>query len=97
MKWLAKASCVQRAACRDCRTSRPFRESLLKAGLVDSANFACPYGYAADNLPAPSLGDLVAKMTSAVGIKPCGGCKGRIAKWNRVGRVVVETVKKLFT
>lgn len=30
------------------------------------------------------LGDTVAKITAAVGIKPCGGCKERQAKLNRV-------------
>ncbi len=29
------------------------------------------------------LGDVVAKVTSAVGIKPCGGCKERQAKLNK--------------
>lgn len=29
------------------------------------------------------LGDTIAKITSAVGIKPCGGCKGRQAKLNK--------------
>lgn len=34
--------------------------------------------------PAESLGlgDVVAAMTAAVGIKPCGGCKGRQANLN---------------
>jgi hypothetical protein len=27
-------------------------------------------------------GDLVAKVTEAVGIKPCGGCQQRKHKWN---------------
>jgi len=30
------------------------------------------------------LGDTVAKITSAVGIKPCGGCKKRQQKLNQV-------------
>ena len=30
--------------------------------------------------PSRGLGDTVAKVTSAVGIKPCGGCKAR-QKW----------------
>lgn len=30
------------------------------------------------------LGDTVAKITSAVGIKPCGGCKERQKKLNRL-------------
>lgn len=30
------------------------------------------------------LGDVVAKVTSAVGVKPCGKCKERQAKLNRL-------------
>ena len=30
------------------------------------------------------LGDTVAKITKAVGIKPCGGCKKRQKKLNRL-------------
>jgi hypothetical protein len=30
------------------------------------------------------LGDIVAKITSAVGIKPCKGCKGRQALLNKI-------------
>lgn len=33
--------------------------------------------------PSRGFGDTVAKMTKAVGIKPCGGCKKRRRKWNR--------------
>lgn len=29
------------------------------------------------------LGDIIKKMTSSVGIKPCGGCKKRAEKLNR--------------
>lgn len=32
--------------------------------------------------PSRGLGDTIAKITSAVGIKSCGGCKGRQAKLN---------------
>lgn len=34
--------------------------------------------------PARGLGDTVAKLTSAVGIMPCGGCKQRQAKLNKL-------------
>lgn len=30
------------------------------------------------------LGDTIAKATKAVGIKPCGGCKKRQAKLNKI-------------
>ena len=35
----------------------------------------CPQGGAVS--PARGLGDMVAKVTTAVGVKPCGGCKQR--------------------
>lgn len=34
--------------------------------------------------PSLGLGDTIAKITSAVGIKPCGGCKQRQALLNRL-------------
>jgi len=33
--------------------------------------------------PSRGLGDTIAKMTKAVGIKPCGGCKKRQRKLNQ--------------
>ncbi len=33
--------------------------------------------------PSRGFGDTIAKMTSAVGIKPCGGCKKRQAALNK--------------
>lgn len=83
MTWFGKASCRERAACTACRTKLTFRESLFRAGLVDSADFACPHGYSADRLPM-GLGDVVEKVASALGFKPCGGCRKRKRKWNRV-------------
>lgn len=34
--------------------------------------------------PSKGLGDDIAKITSAVGIKPCGGCKRRQEKLNKL-------------
>jgi len=36
------------------------------------------------NIPSRGLGDTIAKVTKAVGIKPCGGCKARQAKLNKL-------------
>ena len=36
--------------------------------------------------PARGLGDTIAKVTKAVGIKPCGGCKKRRRKLNKMVR-----------
>jgi len=33
--------------------------------------------------PARGVGDLIARATHAIGIKPCGGCKKRQAALNR--------------
>ena len=30
------------------------------------------------------VGDVIAKLTAAIGIEPCDGCKERQAKWNRM-------------
>jgi hypothetical protein len=34
--------------------------------------------------PSRGLGDTIAKLTNAVGIKPCGGCKRRQRALNRL-------------
>lgn len=34
--------------------------------------------------PSKGLGDTIAKATKAVGIKPCGGCKKRQEKLNKI-------------
>jgi len=34
--------------------------------------------------PSRGLGDTIAKITNAVGIKPCGGCKKRQKKLNKM-------------
>lgn len=39
-------------------------------------------------------GDLIARATSAIGIKPCGGCKKRQEDWNRKWSRLVKMVKK---
>lgn len=83
MKWFTKALCLERRACGDCRSRSKFRESLHRAGLVDSPDFACPHGYTADRLPI-GLGDVVEKFTRALGLKPCGGCRRRKRSLNAV-------------
>ena len=34
--------------------------------------------------PSRGLGDTIAKITKAIGIKPCGGCKNRQAVLNKL-------------
>ena len=88
--------CKDRTCCKTCRDKeggRPWRESVrrvfdLPGGTVD---FECPHGkpwgYAGEWTPEQTsrgLGDTIAKVTSAVGIKPCGGCKERQKKLNEL-------------
>jgi hypothetical protein len=80
------------ATCRDLHGGRALREQwgqvfTMPAGGVD---FECPLGKAwgcctewTPDQPSRGLGDTVAKITSAVGIKPCGGCKDRQATLNK--------------
>jgi len=74
-------ACHTRAHCRTCRTDANWRERVT--GVRD---FDCPHGVTADNLPSRGLGDTIAKLTSSVGIKPCGACKRRQEKLNKLVR-----------
>ena len=38
----------------------------------------------ASNPPSQGLGDTVAKVTKALGVQPCGGCKKRQERLNRM-------------
>lgn len=68
--------CETRLHCQTCRTDADWRERV-----VGVREFDCPHGVTAKSR---GLGDTVAKITSAVGIKPCGGCKKRQAALNRL-------------
>jgi len=79
LKQLKPLACHTRAHCATCRTDADWRERVT--GVRD---FDCPHGVTADNLPSRGLGDTIAKATKATGIQPCGGCKKRQAKLNRL-------------
>ena len=51
---------------------------------VESIRRNCP-GWNS-SLPARGLGDTIAKVTTALGIKPCGGCKKRQEALNKLIR-----------
>ena len=81
------------ASCRDRDKGRSFRTSVLQIRGIEGVkvDFECPKkkqwgdGQLLSNpeqLPSRGLGDTIAKVTKAVGIKPCGGCKARQAKLN---------------
>jgi hypothetical protein len=67
--------CLSRVHCATCRKSAIWREQI---GAPD----VCPYGITIP--PLRGLGDVVARVTSAIGIKPCGGCKQRQQKLNEL-------------
>ena len=79
LKQLKPLSCHTRVHCATCRTDADWRERVT--GMRD---FDCPHGVSADNPPSAGLGDTIAKITKAVGIKPCGGCKKRQAALNKI-------------
>ena len=77
--------------CRDLERGRNWRKSVRCQFHVpgDKVDFACPLGKPWGFVPeeegagrSRGLGDTVAKITRAVGIKPCGGCKRRQAWLN---------------
>ena len=95
---LVCTSNVHCGTCRKKETGRSWRLSVFgyeKATGVP-ADFECPFGRKWDPDDKPTekteeqekkmagLGDLVAKVTSAVGIKPCAECKGRQEKLNKL-------------
>lgn len=57
-------------------SAHPWDEGAYKAWLRTAPEAWTP------SEPARGLGDTVAKMTHALGIKPCGGCKQRHKDWN---------------
>lgn len=76
---LAILKCHTQAHCRTCRTDADWRENV-----TGHREFECPHGITEKNLPSRGLGDTIAKITSAIGIKPCGGCKKRQESLNRL-------------
>lgn len=66
------------AACPGCGAQYALHPHLAaqQAASLQQQHAACPEHY--------GLGDLVAKATSAVGIKPCQPCKQRQAALNRM-------------
>ena len=74
-------------ACSQCPEADGW--TCLKTGcpIDPSSKAGCPLGKWDKLLvigPSRGLGDTVAKITAAIGIKPCGGCKGRQDALNRM-------------
>lgn len=80
------------ANCSGCRSSSRFRASLSRTFELPSGDidFDCPHGKGPVLDPGPGkppsrgLGDTIAKVTKAVGIKPCPACKRRQEKLNQL-------------
>ena len=79
LKQLKPLACHTRAHCRTCRTDADWRERVT--GVRD---FDCPHGVTAGNIPSRGIGDTIAKVTDALHIPKCGGCKKRQAKLNKL-------------
>jgi len=85
-------SSVHCATCRDKRDGRSFRESLGNAFILpnDAPDFECPHGKEWGYKPkqtviaSTGIGDTIAKITSAIGVKPCGGCQKRKEALNKL-------------
>lgn len=61
---------------------RDFRATILTIrGIEADVDFECPLD---KPWASRGLGDTIAKATKAIGIKPCGGCKKRQAKLNKL-------------
>ena len=56
----------------------------VKTHFSPTLSHICKDGQVYDGVSSRGLGDVVAKVTSAVGVKPCGKCKKRQAKLNKV-------------
>jgi len=69
--------------CRDRDRGRAFRFGVLERQGIKSVeiDFECPKG---KPWKSRGLGDTIAKLTSKVGIKPCGGCAKRKAALNNI-------------
>lgn len=78
-KQLRVLACHTRAHCRTCRTDADWRERV--AGVRD---FDCPEGFTKLTMPVRGAGDMIENVTSALGIKSCGGCKKRRDKFNQM-------------
>ncbi len=89
------AACQTRAFCRQCRTSRAYRESIVRAGQHTDPEFVCPHGIGT----RIGLGDVVAIIATPIAralklpcidpitkeLKPTSKCAERKAALNRIG------------
>lgn len=67
------------AVASDPEREERLRRKLVRRGVLPSVKTYAPsqQGEWTPDQPARGLGDVIAKVTHAVGIKTCGGCKKR--------------------
>lgn len=71
--------------CRKRRDGRAFRETILTVrGVEADPDFDCPRSLPWIKESPQGIGDTIASFTKRLGIKPCGGCKKRQAKLNKL-------------
>jgi len=73
MNWTSSAHCTSRAHCLACRNDPAFRASIVKAGMADTKDFACPHGAQigqTEKLPQPKrgLGDLIEAAVKPIAV-----------------------------
>lgn len=80
--------CEHKHFCPTCRSrdgGRLFRKGALIRHKIDcDVDFECPKGQLWIKEKSRGLGDTIANLTSKAGIKPCGGCKKRQNKLNKM-------------
>lgn len=86
--FFSSSHCTGRTHCSTCRAKdengKAFRADIARnfdtGGVED---FACPHGMVTGN-ESQGLGDTIAKITKAVGIKPCTPCEERRKRLNQL-------------
>lgn len=68
----------------DCDLGTTGRGPCVHCGFTADINDPLPIRHTCPKKPSEGLGDTIAKVTTAIGIKPCKGCKKRQAKLNKL-------------
>jgi hypothetical protein len=86
--------------CRDREAGRPWRISIMRVFDTPGIgpDWPCPHSLAW-GFPGGSrgLGDLLARLTARLGIRPCGGCRRRQALLNRLSRSAAQSLSHIVT
>ncbi len=74
MNWPETNACASRLFCQPCRTSRSYREQLVRIGLATDPEFACPYGATAETVRPRGAGTELTGLLGRLGITPGANC-----------------------